>query len=204
MDTHMLIEIMGYISSALVLISFLMSSVVKLRVINAIGGAIFTVYALLIHSYPTALMNACLVGINIYYLIRLSQNEQHFDLIDASADDVFVKYFFDYYDKDIQTYFPDWKEAETTYDKAYVVCSDAAPAGILLGRQEEEGTLGVLLDYSVPAYRDCSVGKYLYSKLPVQGIRKLVFEGNAKEHESYLKKMGFEKENEVYIKSLAQ
>ena len=34
MDTAMLIEIFGYIGSALVVVSMLMSSVVKLRVIN--------------------------------------------------------------------------------------------------------------------------------------------------------------------------
>lgn len=201
-DIHMLIEMMGYISSALVLISFLMSSVVKLRVINAIGAGIFTVYALLIHSYPTALMNACLVGINIYYLVQLSKNDKHFDLIDASSEEAFVKYFFDYYKDDMETYFPDWRGNAAAYDKAYVVCADATPAGILLGKQEENGTLGVLIDYSVPTYRDCSVGKYLYSKLPGLGVEKLVFEGNSKSHEAYLKKMGFGKENNRYTKAL--
>lgn len=73
MSTHMMVEIMGYIGSALVLISFLMTSVVKLRVINAAGGMIFAVYAMIIRSYPTALMNCCLVLINIYYLVRLKK-----------------------------------------------------------------------------------------------------------------------------------
>ena len=40
MNSSVLIEMIGYVGSALVLISFLMTSVVKLRVINAIGGTI--------------------------------------------------------------------------------------------------------------------------------------------------------------------
>lgn len=193
----------GYLSSALVLISFLMSSVVKLRVINAIGGSIFTVYALIIHSYPTALMNVCLVGINIYYLIRLRKNDQNYDLVDVAGDKAFVEYFLDHYKKDIQTYFPDWSGEGETFEKAYIVCTDAVPAGILLGNMNEAGTeLEVELDYSVPAYRDCSVGKYLYSKLPAQGIKKLTFGGTLTSHEAYLKKMGFVKEKDVYVKNL--
>ena len=61
MNTSMIIEAIGYTGSALVLVSFLMVSVVKLRVVNTIGSLIFTVYAFIIHSYPTAIMNVCLV-----------------------------------------------------------------------------------------------------------------------------------------------
>ena len=54
MNDHMMLELVGYFASLLVLISLLMTSVVKLRVINMIGSLIFAVYALLICSYPTA------------------------------------------------------------------------------------------------------------------------------------------------------
>ena len=43
----MMIEMIGYLGSILVLISMLMSSVIKLRVINTIGSGIFCVYALM-------------------------------------------------------------------------------------------------------------------------------------------------------------
>ena len=73
MDHSTVIEMIGYFSSLLVVVSMLMSSVIKLRVINSIGSGIFAVYALIIHSYPTAMMNICLVAINIYNLVRLSK-----------------------------------------------------------------------------------------------------------------------------------
>lgn len=38
MNTSSLIEAVGYLGSALVLVSFLMSSVVKLRVVNTVGS----------------------------------------------------------------------------------------------------------------------------------------------------------------------
>ena len=64
MTKEMIIEAVGYLGSFLVLVSFLMTSVVKLRIVNTIGSLIFMIYALIIKSYPTAVMNACLVLIN--------------------------------------------------------------------------------------------------------------------------------------------
>src|SRR5699024_5923463 len=84
-STHMMVELVGYIGSILVLISFLMTSVVKLRIINAVGGTIFAVYAMIIQSYPTALMNFCLVGINIYYLVRLRKSDRNYDFMERKG-----------------------------------------------------------------------------------------------------------------------
>lgn len=200
MDTHMIVEMTGYIGSLLVLVSFLMSSVVKLRVINSIGGFIFAIYALMIQSYPTAFMNVCLVAINLYYLGRLKKKDQHFDLIDGKSDDAFLNYILNYYKEDIGTYFPEWDTDQDKSEVAYIVCCDAVPAGLLLGKMKSGETMEIMLDYSVPAYRDCSVGKYLYSRLSARGIKQFVFAGKANNHESYLNKMGFTKENNVYIK----
>ena len=74
MNAAIMIELVGYLGSVLVVVSMLMTSVVRLRVINSVGAGIFTVYALIIQSYPTALMNFCLVVINIYNLIRISRS----------------------------------------------------------------------------------------------------------------------------------
>ena len=48
MDTNTIYELIGYFGSALVVISMLMTSVVRLRIINLIGSVIFTCYALII------------------------------------------------------------------------------------------------------------------------------------------------------------
>lgn len=73
MDIHMIVELVGYLGSILVVVSVLMISMVKLRIVNSIGASIFTVYALIIRSYPTALMNFSLVVINLYYLTRMKK-----------------------------------------------------------------------------------------------------------------------------------
>lgn len=197
-----MVEMIGYLGSILVVVSMLMSSVVKLRVINTIGSGIFAAYALMIHSYPTALMNACLVGINVYNLVRLNQKDRAYDLTEVAPGDGLLGYLLDHYREDILTYFPGFTGAEEG-DRAYVVFCGGDPAGLLLGTDRGQGMLNVRLDYSTPTYRDCSIGAYLYGKLPSKGVHTLVFEGEGSEaHAAYLTKMGFVKENGAYVKRL--
>ena len=233
MDTSMIIEMIGYLGSALVLVSFLMASVVKLRVINSVGGLIFAVYALLIHSYPTALMNFCLVGINLYYLVRLRHPDRHYTLIEEKRDSGMLRAFLEHYGEDIAVCFPGmkvtaqdidgvsfsgnpvtiqdvdvvdspWIRAAVEADVVCFVCHDMRPAGVLLGKRQEGGALDILLDYSTPEYRDCSVGKNLYSRLPELGVRSLIYSREPQKHEAYLKKMGFAREGGVYVKKVKE
>ena len=202
MSPEMLLELVGYFASLLVLVSLLMTSVVKLRVINMVGSLIFAIYALCIGSLPTAVMNFCLVGINIWNLIKLRQKDQRYELVDEVQGNGLLDYLLSYYREDIKKYFPAFPE-DAGMDRAYIVCCSGNPAGVLLGTDGGPGILRVSLDYSTPTYRDCSIGAYLYAKLPSRGIHTLVFTGDgSQEHTAYLTKMGFAKENGVYIKHL--
>lgn len=68
MDLSMTYEIIGYAASLLVAVSLMMRSILKLRVINLLGAAVFTLYGLLIDAYPVAVMNLFIVLIDLYYL----------------------------------------------------------------------------------------------------------------------------------------
>ena len=64
------LEIFGYIGTALVVISMLMTSLNKLRIVNICGSIISLIYSLLVKAYPIAIMNLCLILINTSHLIR--------------------------------------------------------------------------------------------------------------------------------------
>ncbi len=200
MDTKMLIELFGYCGSLLVVVSMLMSSVIKLRVINTIGSVIFAIYALIIRSYPTALMNFFLVGINIYQLMRLRKTEVRFSMLDGKENPGLTDYFLNYYREDIQTFFPSF-DRQKEYNAAYIVCCDTVPAGILIA-QRSGAQLDIALDYSTPTYRDCSVGRYLYERLPEKGVSEALFRGENEKHVQYLQDMGFIRDNGIYRKKL--
>ncbi|NQX85202.1 MAG: YgjV family protein [Flavobacteriaceae bacterium] len=59
----------GYIAMILLLISFMMKDVKRLRIINSIACAFFVVYGfLLATSWPIIISNGAIIVINLYYL----------------------------------------------------------------------------------------------------------------------------------------
>ena len=197
------IEIIGYVGSGLVLISMLMRSVFRLRIINLAGSIIFSVYALLIPSYPTAIMNICLAGINIYYLIRMSKPVRHFSVYEDKMDSAWVTWLLEHYREDIALHFPDFKaEAVNSADtRVFVVLQESEAAGLLIGTPEGDN-LTIALDYATPVYRDCSVGTALYAALPEKGIHSLTMPHVPEKHQAYLTRMGFEQQADGSAKKM--
>ena len=196
----MILEIVGYIGSFLVVLSMLMSSIVKLRVINTIGSVISGIYAVICRAYPLAFMNLCLIIINVYNLVKLLKTEKPYDIVEADPKDTLVTYFLDYYGTDIKKHFPDSDKSITADNAAYVVYCEGNPVGVLMGKRDGE-KLDISIDYTTPAYRDCTAGTFLHEKLPEKGIRSLCYAGPAdKAHEDYLTRMGYTKENGKWIR----
>ncbi len=70
-----LTEIVGYLASLIVLISFLMKNMKTLRIINTIGCVLFVAYGILLNfSIPIIITNVAIVGINIYYLTKVNKH----------------------------------------------------------------------------------------------------------------------------------
>ncbi|MBQ8995623.1 MAG: YgjV family protein [Oscillospiraceae bacterium] len=201
MSASTYIELFGYLGSLLVLVSFLLTSVVKLRIVNTIGSVIFAIYALIIHSYPTAVMNFCLVGINLYYLWKMSKAEKVYDLTSVKEDDYYLAYLLNKYGEDIKTTFPGVDLDTEKIDRAYVISCEGKPVGITLGKDDGEN-LNLTLDYTIPQYRDFSVGKFLFSRLTELGYKTATYDGSVENHQAYLQATGFEEDKGVFVKKL--
>lgn len=67
-----MIEVYGYISMIVVVISMLQKNVKKLRIINTISCLMFVIYGILIGAYPIVILNSIVIGINLF---RLSKGE---------------------------------------------------------------------------------------------------------------------------------
>ena len=197
MNTHFFLELIGYTGSLLVIISMLMTSVIKLRVINTIGSVIFCGYALCIHSYPTAAMQVCLIVINVINLAKLNNTKKEYSAVQVKADDGFLKHFLTTNAQDIKKYFLEFSTPADT-DQIYLITCAGIPAGVFITEKNDHlqpGTPALLiikLDYTTPAYRDCSAGKFILSKLAAQGIKMVQTQTQNSAHQKYLKKLGFE------------
>ena len=71
-----LLEIFGYTGSFLVILSMMMTSVSKLRILNVCGAVISAIYSAFYQAYPVVLLNVCLMIINVFQLIRSRANEK--------------------------------------------------------------------------------------------------------------------------------
>ena len=81
------LEIFGYLGTALVIISMLMTDINRLRIINISGGVISLIYAICVNTMPVVVLNATLVTINTIQLIRSKINRRRSELIEASEYD---------------------------------------------------------------------------------------------------------------------
>ena len=64
-----LTEWVGYLAMTVLLVSFMMKNVIKLRIINSVGCLFFVIYGLMISQYPIVITNLAIILINLYYLI---------------------------------------------------------------------------------------------------------------------------------------
>ena len=199
MTAETFIQAMGYFSTVLILISFLMTSVVKLRLFNLIGSIIFVIFAFLTKSYPTAIMNIDLCLINIYFLIRLARSKSLTLHLPIDRDSAYLNEFLKLYQQDIRCFFPSFDPKDPGNETAYFVYYDMNPVGLIIGHKTGDGALDIALDYTIPKYRDASVGRYLYPQLlGEEGFRALELRDASDKHAPYLKKIGFTQEGDCW------
>lgn len=67
-----LVDIIGYLASGTVLISFLLKKINHLRIVNSIGCGFFVAFGFMMKeiNIPIVVTNLAIIGINFYYLLR--------------------------------------------------------------------------------------------------------------------------------------
>ena len=63
-----IVEWTGYAAMTILMISFLMKDIKKLRIINTVACLLFVVYGYMLNSYPVIISNAFIGLVNLYYL----------------------------------------------------------------------------------------------------------------------------------------
>lgn len=76
MDKELLLELFGYLGTALVLLSFVMHDIKWLRGINMAGGLISLIYAICVNTMPVVVLNGSLILINGIQLARAIIDER--------------------------------------------------------------------------------------------------------------------------------
>src|SRR5215216_3368687 len=127
MSTHFLLELLGYAASVLVAVSLMMSSVLRLRVINLFGSAAFSLYGFLIEAYPVGVLNFFIVCVNLYYLRQMLGAREYFRLLSVRPDTEYLQYFLRFYDDEIRRFLQTFTFAPTERHLTLFVMRDTIP-----------------------------------------------------------------------------
>ncbi len=189
----------GYAASAVILVSLMMSSIIKLRWINLVGAVMFSTFGFLIGSIPTGSLNLGIAIIDVYYLIRIYRSREAMAIVPADPHSEYFKYFWRVNWSEIKRIFGD-VEVEPE-DRAFFYLRNNNTAGVLIGHRVDTDTFEIKLDYVTPEYRDLRIGQYfiaeghLRSALP--GVSRLRTRTFAQIHTRYLERLGFREHPEL-------
>ncbi len=194
------VELLGYLASALIVLSLLMASLLKLRVVNLVGAIVFTAYGLLIDSLPVVLTNAAIVGIDVFYLARMFRaraEDAYFEVVEVAADSPLLGRFVTFHSEDARRFQPDF-EGRRDDHLAWMVLKDAVPVGAVLARPDGE-VAHLDLDYVTPAHRDQRAGTRFFSTAGLfapHGITRVASDAGDDGHHRYLEAMGFSRRDD--------
>ena len=77
MDPKVMLEIFGYLGTAVLLLSFAMTDIKWMRAVNMIGCIISVIYAICVSNMPTVVLNAAVFVINSVQITRLLISEKN-------------------------------------------------------------------------------------------------------------------------------
>jgi len=196
MEHRFILELFGYAASALIAFSMMMSSLLRLRVINLAGALGFATYGLLIGAHPVVLLNGIIVVVNVCYLVRMLRVKNYFQLLELRPDSVYLPYFLNFYGAEIRRILPEFCYSPSANQLALFILRDCNPAGVFIAEQKPDGVLRVELDFVISHYRDLKIGKFLFVEqaefFRSRGIKEIVISPRTKEFGAYLVKVGFE------------
>lgn len=198
------VDVIGYLASALIVLSLAMTSVVRLRLVSLVGSLVFVVYGVIIGTWPVVIANAMIAVINVIHLRRELSSPSSVTAVPIDADAPFLKDFLASSAIDITNSQPDYHPAPgDTFVR--LVNRDGLPAGVLIGEPAGRELL-VKLDYVTPAFRDSTSARWLFgpgrSTFTEAGFNRLVAHAHTAVHRNYLEMVGFRPEGSAYVLDL--
>ena len=189
------VEAVGYLASALIVISVTRTSILKLRLLGLAGSVAFLGYGLAIGSYPIAVTNAVIVGIHLFYLRQLLfRPDECFRILEVGPDSPYLEDFLRFYRHEIARFQPEFDYVASVDQIRVFVLRDMVPAGLMIGRSHLDRSVEIELDFVVPQYRDFRVAEFLFSARSgvFAGVRTIWSPPGTELHNRYLRRLGFE------------
>jgi len=188
-------EVVGWVGSALVVLSLTQARVLRFRWINLAGAVVATAYNAVFGIWPFVAMNGAIAVIDVYWLWRLLRerhDEAVYEVIEVDPDDAYLRHVLKVHATDIARY---RAPAPPGADErlAFLVLRGDETVGVVLVSGVGEGVGHVDLDWVTPRFRDFTPGEFVYRRSGVfagHGFARLVAPGGPGQEE-YLTRVGF-------------
>lgn len=160
-----LLDLVGWVGSAILVWSLLQTSIVRLRVINLVGCVILIVFNTLVGVWPMMGLNVGLAIINIYYLRGLLGDRHEpaqYTVLAAAPNEEYLRYLLRVHAADIATFAPRFDADRTPFDQGYLILREAETVGLVLLHDAGNGLAQIALDYVTPRFRDFTPGEFVF------------------------------------------
>jgi hypothetical protein len=196
--TRIVLELIGWLGSALVILSLAQARVLRFRVLNLAGALLAVIYNVALSIWPFAVMNLIIAVIDIYWLRRLladRHDPEVYSVVEVGPSDAYLEHVLRVQLDDIRTFQPSYAAPlDDARRWAFLVQREAETIGAVVLRDTGDGSAVVELDYVTPRFRDFTPGEFVYEQSGVfaaRGLRLLVADPELARHRTYLGRVGF-------------
>jgi hypothetical protein len=162
-----ILDIVGWIGSAILVWSLVQTRILRLRVINLVGCIILIVFNTVAGVWPMAGLNIGLAIINVYHLRQLLSSRHSpatYTVTALAPDDPYLVRLVELHGSDIAKFTPEFATRTRRSDEAFLIMREDETVGYVLLHDAGEGTAQIDLDYVTERFRDLTPGEFVFRR----------------------------------------
>ncbi|PFG34988.1 hypothetical protein [Sanguibacter antarcticus] len=208
-----LIDLVGWVGSAILVWSLLQSRILRLRLFNLLGSAILLAFNAIIGVWPMVGLNAVLCVINLVYLQRMLRSRHSatsYSVVEIRPDDPYLRHLLAEHGADIVRFNPGLEVEKLVAERsgsgeAFLVLHGDETVGYVFLHDLGAGVAQIDLDYVTERFRDFTPGEFVFRRsrlLAEHGYTSVVTRRGVSA--PYYEKIGFTAMGDVFELALTR
>jgi len=205
-----LLDLVGWIGSAILVWSLLQSRILRLRLINLVGCVILIAFNLLAGVWPMVGLNVVLAVINVVYLqkmLRSRHSPATYSVVHTEPTAPYVQHLLSVHGADVERFAPAFRDAVVDATEAYLIVRGDETVGYVLLHDAGDGVAQIDLDYVTERYRDFTPGEFVFRRsdlLRDRGYTSVRTRAGSASTAPYYEKIGFTATGDAYELNLTR
>jgi hypothetical protein len=192
------LEIIGWLGGLLLIVSFLQTRILRLRLVNLAGSIVLVFYNAVVEVWPMVGLNAAMIVINTGQILRLVQERRAgraFEVLEVDPLSDYLRHYLRVHEEDIRSFVPGFVwDGAAPGRAAFLVLRGDETAGTVLLHDAGDGVAQVELDYVTRRFRDFAPGRHVYEDSGLfadRGFTEIRAPRGMRAEDGYLERMGF-------------